>query len=140
MRAELEVNPASRVDIQLTVTNKITRKSIEQLFSQIKNLAKVNNLILTDKYVAQNNQYAVVFKDMHIVMPLTGIVDVAQQLNKTSLKIDKLKSEIINKEIMLANKKFTARAPKEIVEAEKDKLIDMQAQIKKLELIKNGLH
>jgi valyl-tRNA synthetase len=40
---------------------------------------------------------------------------------------------------MLANKDFTSRAPVEIVAAEKNKLADMHEQIKKLELIKNGL-
>lgn len=139
MRAELEINPASRIDIQLTVTSKLIQGSLELLSGYIKNLAKVNNLTLTDKYIAQNNQYAIVFKDLHIVMPLSGIVDLAEQLNKTSLKIDKLKAEIKNKENMLANKNFTARAPEEIVEAERNKVIDLQGQVKKLEVIRNGL-
>ena len=139
MRAELEVNPASRIDLQLTVSSKLTRKSLELLSEYIKNLAKVNNLTLTEKYVAQNNQYAVVFKDLHIVMPLEGLIDVVQQLKKINLKIDKLKSEIKNKEAILANRNFTARAPEEIVEAEKNKLIDMHEQLKKLEVIRNGL-
>ncbi|MDP2927482.1 MAG: valine--tRNA ligase [Candidatus Omnitrophota bacterium] len=139
MRAELEINPASRINIQLTVISKLTQKSLELLSGYIKNLAKVNNLTLTDKYIAQNNQYAVVFKDLHIVMPLEGIADVVEQLKKTNLKIDKLKSEIKIKEAMLANKNFTTRAPKEIVDAEKNKLIDMHEQAKKLEAVKNGL-
>ncbi|HPT38879.1 MAG TPA: valine--tRNA ligase [Candidatus Omnitrophota bacterium] len=139
MRAELEINPASRVDIQITVTSKTTRNSLEMTAAYIKNLAKVNNLTLTDKYIPQSNQYAVVFKDLHVVMPLAGIVDVALQLKKTGLRIEKLQSEIKNKEGMLANKNFISRAPKEIVETEKTKLTDMHEQIKKLEVIKNGL-
>ena len=139
MRAELEINPASQIKIQLAVTHKLTQKSLQLLSGYIKNLTKVNNLTITDKYIAQSNQYAVVFKDLHIVMPLEGVVDVSQQLKKTSLKIDKLKFEIKNKETMLANKNFTARAPGEIVEAEKNKLIDMHEQVKKLKEIKNGL-
>jgi valyl-tRNA synthetase len=139
MRAELEVNPASHIDIQIAISSKLTKKSLELLSEYIKNLAKVNHLILTDKYVAQNNQFAIVLKDMHIVMPLAGIVDVAEQLKKNNSKIDKLKSEIINKTAMLANKNFSSRAPKEIVEAEKNKLIEMHEQIKKLEVIKSGL-
>jgi len=139
MRAELEVNPASRIDIQITAYSKLTQKTLELLSGYIKNLARINNLIFTEQYIAQSNQYAVVFKDLHIIMPLNGVVDLNQQLKKTDSKINKLKSEIKNKEVMLANKNFTARAPEEIVEAEKSKLIDMHEQIKKLEVIKNGL-
>jgi valyl-tRNA synthetase len=140
MRAELEVNPVSRIDIQITVTNKLTQAHLEPLFSYIQNLAKVNNLTLSDKYIPKKNQYAVVYKDLHVVMPLEGVIDIDQQLKKTNLKIDKLKGEIKNKESMLANKNFTARAPEEIVQTEKNKLADMREQVKKLEVIKNGLH
>ena len=139
MRVELEINPASRVDIQLTSSSKLTKKSLDIILAYIKNLAKVNNLTLEEKYTAGNNQYAVVFKDSHIVMPLEGIADVAQQIKKINLKIDKLKSEIKNKEAMLANKNFLQRAPKEIVSAEKTKLLDMHQQVSKLEVIINGL-
>jgi valyl-tRNA synthetase len=139
MRAELEVNPVSRIDIQLTVTNQDTRISLEMLAVYIKNLAKVNNLTLNDQYLARNNQYTVLLKELQVVMPLAGVVDAAEQLKKTNLKIDKLKSEIKNKEAMLANQNFTAHAPPEIVEIEKNKLTAMNEQVKKLEVIKNGL-
>jgi valyl-tRNA synthetase len=139
MRAELEINPASRIDIRLAVTNKVTKKLFEQLSDYIKNLAKVGNLIITDEYLAQNNQYAVVLKDLHVIMPLEGVLDIAQQLKKTDSKIERLNAEIKNKEGMLANSNFTARAPAEIVEAEKIKLTELKEQVKKLEAIKNGL-
>lgn len=139
MRAELEVFPASFIDIRLTLANQAAQKSLEPLSGYIKNLARINNLILDEKYIAQNNQYAVVFKDMHIVMPLSGLVDVAGQVKKTQMRIDKLEFEIKNKESMLANKNFTARAPEEIVAEERNKLALLREQIIKLEAIKNGL-
>ncbi len=139
MRTELDVNPASRIDIQLAVTDKNTRKSLEILEPYIKNLAKVDNLTLTDKYSPQKNQYAVVFKNLHVVMPLEGVVDVGQQIKKIDLKVEKLKLEVKNKEAMLENKNFTARAPVEIVEGEREKLSQIREQIKKLEVIRNGL-
>ncbi len=139
MRAELEVNPASFIDIKLVLPDTLAEKSIQPLFNYIKNLARINNLSVIEKYVPHENQYAVVFKNMHIIMPLSGLIDVAGQLKKTQDKIDRLQSDIRNKKLMLKNKNFTARAPKEIVDAEKTKLTDMQAQISKLETIKNGL-
>ena len=43
--------------------------------------------------------------------------------------------EIKNKEAMLTNKNFTVRAPEEIVAEEKNKLIALHGQLKKLEVI-----
>ncbi|MFA6357337.1 MAG: valine--tRNA ligase [Candidatus Omnitrophota bacterium] len=139
MRAELEINPASRVDINLSLPDKLTGKTIEPLLNYIKNLAKVESLNIIDNYLPQKNQYVVVLKDLQIIMPLTGLVDIEDQLKKTQIKIDKLQSEIQKKELMLANKNFSERAPKEIVDTEKNKLAEMQTQLIKLGAIKNGL-
>ncbi|MEI6831165.1 MAG: valine--tRNA ligase [Candidatus Omnitrophota bacterium] len=139
MRQELEVDLTSRIEIKLTPANKEGRDSLEQLIPYIKNLAKIENLIFSEKYIVQKNEYACVLKNMHIVMPLQGIVDAEEIYKKNQAKIDKLKFEIKNKETMLANKDFLGRAPKEIVDTEKTKLNDMHQQIVKLEAIKNGL-
>ncbi|MDD5109168.1 MAG: valine--tRNA ligase [Candidatus Omnitrophica bacterium] len=139
MRAELEINLQSRVNIKLSLANKLTQKSIEPLFDYIKNLAKIDSLSITQSFTTQSNEYVVVLKDMHIVMALSGITDVAQQIKKNQSKIEKLESEIKNKKAMLSNKNFIERAPKEIIEAEKIKLSDMQTQIAKLKVIIDGL-
>ncbi len=139
MRAELEVGLASRIEIKLTLPDKLDQEKLGPLAPYIKNLAKIDNLVVTGEYLPQKNEYAVVLKNMHIVMPLAGIVDVAGQLKKNLAKIDKLRFEIRTKEGMLANENFARRAPKEIVQGEKTKLNDMRTQLVKLEVIKNGL-
>ncbi len=139
MRAELGVGLASRIEIKLTLTDKLDEEKLGPLAPYIKNLAKIDNLVVTGEYLPQKNEYAVVLKNMHIVMPLAGIVDVAGQLKKNLAKIDKLRFEIRTKEGMLANENFARRAPKEIVQEEKTKLNDMRTQLVKLEVIKNGL-
>jgi valyl-tRNA synthetase len=139
MRQELEVGLTSRIDIKLTPANNTDKAAIEQLTPYIKNLAKIDNLIFTEKYAVSKNEYACVLKNMHIVMPLQGIVDAAEVYQKNQAKIDKLLTEIKNKENMLANKDFLGRAPKNIVETEKTKLNDMRQQVIKLEVIRDGL-
>jgi len=139
MRSEMELGLASRPEIKLTFADKSMEESLRPLFSHIKNLAKLDQLSTSENYLPQANEYTSILKNMHIVMPLKGIVNAAEQINKNQAKIDKIKSEIKNKEIMLANKNFLGRAPKEIIDAEKNKLEDMHEQAAKLEVIKNGL-
>jgi valyl-tRNA synthetase len=139
IRTELEVGLSTRIEIELILTNKLTESALEPLIPYIKNLAKIDNLIVTKNHIPQKNEYGCVLKNMHIVMPLQGIVDVEEQLRKNQARIDKLKSEIKTKTGMLANKDFISRAPKEIVDSEKTKLMDMHEQVIKLEVIKNGL-
>ena len=139
IRAELEVGLSNRIEIKLILTNKLTESALEPLIPYIKNLAKIDNLIVTKNHIPQNNVYVCLVKNMHIIMPLRGIVDAEEQLKKNQARIDKLKSEIKTKTGMLANKDFISRAPKEIVDSEKTKLKDMHEQVIKLEVIKNGL-
>jgi len=139
MRSEMEVGLNSRIEIKLTLSDKRTEKTIAPLTDYIKNLAKLDVLSITERYQPQDNEFACVLKDMHIVMPLKGIVNVEEQIKKNQLKIDKIKSEIKNKEAMLNNNGFISRAPKDIIETEKAKLKDMHEQVIKLEVIKNGL-
>ncbi|MDD5116576.1 MAG: class I tRNA ligase family protein, partial [Candidatus Omnitrophica bacterium] len=139
MRAEMDVGLNSRIEIKLNPGDKGALKSIEALTDYIKNMAKVDKLTVSESYCPQKNEFACLVRNMHIVMPLEGIADVAEQARKTQAKIDKVSSEIQNKENVLANKNFLARAPKEVVEAEKKKLEGMREQIIKLEAIKNGL-
>ncbi len=139
MRSELEIDPASRSDIQLTVSDQALRLALMPLAGYIKHLARIDNLIFLENYIVQKNQYVTVLKDLHIAMPLEGIVDTAALLAKIDLKTAKILSEIKNKENMLSNKNFTNRAPAETIQGEKDKLVLMREQLKKLEVIKNGL-
>ncbi|MBU0547812.1 MAG: valine--tRNA ligase [Candidatus Omnitrophica bacterium] len=139
MRAQMEIGLASQIEIKLTFCDKSVEKTISSLISHIKNLAKVGNLTITEIYQPQKNEFVCALKDLNIVMPLSGIVNVAEQIEKNQAKIDKIKSEIKNKEGMLANKNFLSRAPKEIIDAERTKLKDMYEQVDKLEVIKNGL-
>ncbi len=139
IRQELEVGLTSRIEVKLTPANKENKDSLDQLTPYIKNLARVDSLIFTEKYTAGKNEYASVLKNMHIVMPLQGIVDAQEVCRKNQAKIDKLEFEIKNKENTLANKNFLNRAPKEIVDTEKTKLNDMRQQVIKLKAIRDGL-
>ncbi|MFA4992636.1 MAG: class I tRNA ligase family protein, partial [Candidatus Omnitrophota bacterium] len=139
MRAEMEVGLTSRPEIKLTFADKRMEESLLPLFDHVKNLAKLDKLSIAETYLPQPNEYACILKNMHIVMPLKGIVNVEEQINKNQGKINKINSEIKNKEAMLANENFLSRAPKEIIDAERSKLRDMHEQAIKLEVIKNGL-
>jgi valyl-tRNA synthetase len=139
MRVEMDVPLGNRIGITIVVPGKKQEGGIADVADYIKNMARVENLKITSAYLPQKNEFTCVLKDMHLVMPLDGIIDAAEQLKKNQAKIDKLKLEIENKEKMLSNSNFLDRAPKGVVDAEKGKLEDMRGQILKLEEIKNGL-
>jgi len=138
MRIELEVGLTEPVDIKIASASKDTLKLFDSAKEYIKTLAKVNELTLAGHYTQCKSEFATVVNDIHISIPLAAS-DIEKQKTKISLKIEKTKNDIITKEKMLANENFVKRAPKEIVEEEREKLKGLGETLKKLEAVKNGL-
>ncbi len=69
------------------------------------------------------------FKGGSIGVLLSDIVDYQQQLIKLKEQADKLNSEVLRSNKMLANKGFVAKAPADKIQAEKDKLLGYQTQL-----------
>jgi valyl-tRNA synthetase len=139
MRQEMEIPLQEHISAKIFVKEKKSAVEIERLAVYIKNMAKLKDLSIENDYKPRKGEYVTVFKQIHLVIPLSGIVDIQDQLRKCESKITKLEVEIENKKKTLENKNFTARAPKEIVEIEREKLKQMVEQLKKLEVIKNAL-
>ena len=139
MRLALDI-PASVQNIQVRIysLDKNNRALLEANASYIKNLAKVASLAIGEKYQHSKDEYVNVLKSMHIVIPLEGVVDIEKYKEGIEGKILKIKNGIKAKKSMLANRNFTEKAPKEIVEAEKNKLRVLSEEVKKLKGVRDG--
>ena len=68
-----------------------------------------------------------------IYMPLDGLVDKAAELKRTTAELEKARGFLKGVKAKLANANFTANAPAEIVENQRLKEAELEAQIGKLE-------
>ncbi len=139
MRSELEILPQALVDVKICTVNKANKAFIKQSSACVKSLAKLMNLVLDSVYRHTQGQFAVVLKDMHIVIPLAGLIDIEKYKQKTLDRIKKTESDIKSKGTMLVNKDFVKRAPAQIVEKEKLKLQELNVTLDKLKGVINGL-
>ncbi|MFA5351484.1 MAG: valine--tRNA ligase, partial [Candidatus Omnitrophota bacterium] len=117
-----------------------TKKTVlESLSGQIKSLARLNKLEILSEYKKTAGEFTGVLKDMHITIPLAGVIDIEKHKEKIEAKIKKAQSDIISKEKMLSDKNFLNRAPAEIVEKEREKLKNLKDELQKLKGVKDGL-
>ncbi|MFA7653117.1 MAG: hypothetical protein WCY42_05015, partial [Candidatus Omnitrophota bacterium] len=86
-----------------------------------------------------SGEFASVVKDAHIVIPHFGVIDLEKHKEKISSKINKAEAEINAKEKMLGDKNFLKRAPREIVEKEKEKLKNLKERVQKLKGVRDAL-
>jgi valyl-tRNA synthetase len=70
---------------------------------------------------------------MQILIPLAGLIDKEAELKRLNKETEKLRKELAKCTAKLENPKFTARAPAEIVEKERQRVADMSASLQQLE-------
>jgi valyl-tRNA synthetase len=68
-----------------------------------------------------------------VIVPLEGLVDIGEEVNRIRKTIEKLQKEMASLTARLADKNFVANAPEEVVEAGKRQLEDSRAQVATLE-------
>ena len=65
---------------------------------------------------------------MDVYVDLADLIDVEAEIARKEAELKKLDGFIIGKEKKLSNENFTARAPAEVVERERESLAELQAQ------------
>jgi valyl-tRNA synthetase len=138
-RQELDIPLSAKIDTRISLASKEKRSMVNQLETPIKNLCRIENLTITETFKNEAKSINCVVKDVHITIPLTGIIDIDNERNKVSARIQQAEKELAVKKKMLSNKQFVKKAPHEIVEKEKVKLDELNLLLKKLKAVQNGL-
>lgn len=140
VKAKAGAAPSKRVTLYAIAENVKPLKSgaiyIEKLagVSEIKFISDKNEL--TERVVSQ------VTKDFELFIPLGELVDINNEIERLEKELANVENEIARAGGKLSNNGFLEKAPKALVDAEREKLnkfIDMRDKLKKqLTDIKNG--
>ncbi|EQB90168.1 hypothetical protein M918_01410 [Clostridium sp. BL8] len=119
-RSEMNVPPSRKAKTFIYATE--AREAFEQGKTYFEKLASASEVVLLNsKEQAPENIVTVVSMGAEIYMPLLELVDAEKELERLNKEKEKLEKEIARVEGKLNNEKFTAKAPKEVVEEERAK-------------------
>ena len=138
MRADVEIPLTSEIKV-IAACGKADSQMLNVMSGFIKSLSKLSDLQINDKYAPVKSAITAIAGDIHISIPLEGIVDIEKEKAKIEGKIKNTGNAINAKEKTLANPDFLKRAPAEVVAKEKEKLAELTETLKKLQGVKNGL-
>jgi valyl-tRNA synthetase len=138
MRSELEVDPHTTIEVRLFTSNKAKKLLFDSLKEHIISLSRLSKFSLEEDYTHKPGEFVSVLKDTHIAIPLQGVLDIERHKKKIGERIEKAKAEIKNKGLQLSNENFLKRAPKDIINKEKDKLEELRETLKKMEVVRDG--
>ena len=100
----------------------------------IQRLAFASNISFADAAPADvTGQISVVTHDATAYLPLSELVDLAAERERIAKELEKAKNGLRITQGKLANEKFVAHAPENVVNAEREKVAKYQELIAKLE-------
>jgi valyl-tRNA synthetase len=123
VRNEYKVDPGRRITaIAAGGSHSDLIKSYTYVFSRLCNVEKVDLL----NGGAPEQSAALVAGDVTLYLPLAGMIDLDAERKRLETELDSVKGQITRTEAQLANEGFVNRAKPEIVEATRNKLVELQ--------------
>lgn len=129
VRAEFNVADNKRTSLYFMGND---TKLIANNLQEISKLAFGNSSQIIEKETTEKCVKSIC-GDIKIFIPMGELVDAAKEKERLSKEIESTKFEINRSEKMLANKGFVEKAPKELIEKEKEKLRNNKNLLDRLE-------
>ncbi len=130
LRAETGVAPSKKLSAVIVTENAKYKKGIS-IIEKLSGLAGVK--VASAKPEMADKVVSAVTGDAEILIPMTELVDKAKEEERLNKEKETVLSEIKRSSGMLNNERFTSKAPANLVEAEKAKLIKYTEMLEKIE-------
>ena len=133
LRSEMNVAPSKRTRLMLLPAEGWT-DTLEGGNGYFRRLAGASEtIILSDRNNVKEKTVSAVTAAGELFIPLGDLVDFEKEILRLGKELENLQKEINRSRGMLNNQGFLAKAPTQLVQAEKDKLEAAQAKAKALE-------
>ncbi len=130
VRAEMNIPPATLLTLTLAGVSEATQGRAGRWSDVIKRLARLSDVSFVPK--AADGSLQLLVRGEIAALPLKGVVDLAAEKMRLEKEMAKAEADIKRVDAKLANEKFVANAPEEIVEEEKEKRSEAEARKAKI--------
>lgn len=132
IRGEMRINPGQTIPLICAKGTAEDRARVQQHQAYICTLAKISNISWLAENAAEPAAAMALVDQLHLLIPLAGLIDVNAETSRINKELAKLKTEFDRASQKLANPSFVANAPAEVVTQERARLAEWQAAIEKL--------
>ena len=129
LRAESVIKPGEKIKVILQTQSQKESDILKSTQSYIQDIANVSELIITTTLTEDPGQViAGVTGTIQVLIPLTGLIDVAALQAKLQKKLDKVQQDIKSLTGRLNNPGFVNKAPAEVIQGANNDLAEAQKQ------------
>ncbi len=129
LRKQVNLPPATEISIHIRLAETKQQGLFNRYESYFRKLAKVTELKAEAGLLKPPASIAAVVRNLEIFLPLSGLVDLAQEKARLTKQLEKLEGELNGIQRKLANENFVNNAKPEVVEKEKEKLAEVNTKV-----------
>ena len=122
VRGELDVPPGKKIQVLLDCKSAQAVKAVKSGETYVYSLARVDDLQLGIDIERPKQVSTQVAGDVEVLIPLAGLIDVAEEEARLLKEIAKVQKDVDFFRKKLANEKFVANAPPQVLEKDRGKL------------------
>ncbi|MBI1262480.1 MAG: valine--tRNA ligase [Rhizobiales bacterium] len=130
VRAEMNVPAGAKITLTIKGASSESVERFERHRDLIMRLARLETADVSAD--VPQGAVQIVLDEATLVLPLSGLIDVAAETARLTKEISKLESEMGKIDAKLGNAKFIAGAPAEVVEEQRERRAEAEAAIVKL--------
>ncbi len=132
IRSEINIPPAKKAHVLLKVDKKDLLKTIDDNKHYILNLGRVDELKMGQRIKRPPKVASAVIKNMEVFVILEGLIDPEVERKRLQKEIQRITTLLDKTSKKLTNDYFLKKAPKNIIEKEKNKKEDYEKMLDKL--------
>lgn len=129
-RAEKHIDPAKKIHAIISAGKH--KVFFDEKSDVIKKLANLETLEIEEKNKKREGALKLMVDDIEIHLPLEQMLDIEEELERITKEIEDKEKAIQKLSVLLENKNFTEKAPKELVVQENEKKQKWQQEVAKL--------
>ncbi|RQV99672.1 MAG: valine--tRNA ligase, partial [Calditrichaeota bacterium] len=122
IRSEMNVPPGKVADLKFKEDSDIRGRILKQHSRYIEQLARVNAPEAVKKDQKISAAAMTVVENMEFFVPLSGLIDLEVEKARLSKEINRLESQVNALEKKLLNEQYLAKAPRQVISQDKEKL------------------
>ncbi|WP_027187500.1 valine--tRNA ligase [Desulfovibrio cuneatus] len=136
IRAELNISPSLRLNALVRPADAAAAQALEGAREMIMTLARLESLTLDAAAEAPKVSASQVARGNEIIVPLTGAVDFAAEVARIEKELGKMEKERGMLQGKLGNANYVEKAPAEVVERDRNRVVELADAIAKLQALK----
>jgi valyl-tRNA synthetase len=133
IRGEMGIAPSKEISLIMKLTPNRHADRLKQYEGYLQRLARVTSLTFLSDGTRPKLAASAVVQGEELFVPLAGVIDIEVEKARLKKEIDRISSVLAGIRNKLNTESFVAKAPKEVVEKEKEKQATFEMNLEKLQ-------